>query len=381
MAQPSFNFTPSGGGFGLGNTTSASGSLFPGFGTSQPTATTTQGFSFGGLGAGTSLSQAGNTSTGTTTLKTPFNWTATTGTPATTQPSFPSFGSINTQVPSTAAGSGTNAGQIDIRNITKATRFSDLPPESQKFLANLDNHIQQQKRLMSSIGSMILPSVKQQIQDVFNESRILFQKLAQLTNDLQNDHRLVNDLLSEIDVQIGLVDNARRFYDAASQGLSSAIVQIGDNVFSKFYYDLIVSFENRLQQYDSYIEELERHFTWLYQNAEGRGNEQDLIALTETMRNQHGSFMAITGKVALLHEGIEKLRQKYLNYRRNVLQDNVNPFDRQDSRLKDATPVLSLTETMSPRELAQTISRIPTASQTQQTNTFQQPSLFSSFKR
>ncbi|CAG8578681.1 4819_t:CDS:2, partial [Dentiscutata erythropus] len=36
MAQPSFNFTPSGGGFGLGNTTSASGSLFPGFGTSQP---------------------------------------------------------------------------------------------------------------------------------------------------------------------------------------------------------------------------------------------------------------------------------------------------------------------------------------------------------
>ncbi|CAG8758815.1 13003_t:CDS:2, partial [Cetraspora pellucida] len=167
----------------------------------------------------------------TTTLKTPFNWTATTGTPAATQPSFPSFGGISTQVPSTSAGSGTNA-QINIMNITKATRFSDLPPESQKFLATLDNHIQQQKRLMSSIGSMILPSVKQQILDVFNESRILFQKLAQLTNDLQSDHRLVNDLLSEIDVQIGLVDNARRFYDAASQGLSNAIMQIGDNVFS-----------------------------------------------------------------------------------------------------------------------------------------------------
>ncbi|CAG8735320.1 4405_t:CDS:2, partial [Dentiscutata heterogama] len=75
---------------------------------------------------------------------------------------------------------------------------------------------------------------------------------------------------------------------------------------------------------------------------------QDLIALTETMRNQHGSFMVITGKVALLHE---------------------------------AAPVLSLIETMSPRELAQTISRIPTASQTQQTNTFQQSSLLSSFKR
>ncbi|CAG8459677.1 25933_t:CDS:10 [Gigaspora rosea] len=367
MAQSSFNFAPSGGGFGLGNTTN-SGSLFSGFGASQQTANTTQGqgFSFGGLGAGTNLPQAGGTTTGTTTLKTPFNWTATTGTPATTQPSFPSFGGINTQVPSTSVPPGTNAGQVNIMNITKATRFSDLPPESQKFLANLDNHIQQQKRLMSNIGSMSLPSVKQQIQDVFNESRILFQKLAQLTNDLQSDHRLVNDLLSEIDVQIGLVDNARRFYDAASQGLSNAIMQIGDNVFSKFYYDLIVSFENRLQQYDSYIEELE---------------QQDLVALTEAMRNQHGSFMAITGKVALLHESVEKLRQKYLTYRRNTLRDNINPFDRQDSRLKDAVPVLSLNETMSPRELAQTISRIPTTSQTQQTSTFQQPSLFSSFKR
>ncbi|CAG8655992.1 26339_t:CDS:10 [Gigaspora margarita] len=367
MAQSSFNFAPSGGGFGLGNTTN-SGSLFSGFGTSQPTANTSQGFSFGGLGAGTNLAQAGSTTTGTTTLKTPFNWTATTGTPATTQSSFPNFGGINTQVPSTSMAPGTNAGQVNIMNITKATRFSDLPPESQKFLANLDNHIQQQKRLMSYIGSMSLPSVKQQIQDVFNESRILFQKLAQLTNDLQSDHRLVNDLLSEIDVQIGLVDNARRFYDAASQGLSNAIMQIGDNVFSKFYYDLIVSFENRLQQYDSYIEELERHFTWLHQNADGRGNEQDLVALTEAMRNQHGSFMAITGKVALLHESVEKLRQKYLTYRRNALQDNINPFDRQDSRLKDAVPALSLNETMSPRELAQTISRIPTTSQTQQTN-------------
>ena len=45
------------------------------------------------------------------------------------------------------------------------------------------------------------------------------------------------------------------------------------------------------------------------------------------MRTQHQSFMAITGKVATLHEEMDKLREKYLKFRRVHFHDNSNPFE------------------------------------------------------
>ncbi|CAG8495154.1 5085_t:CDS:2 [Acaulospora morrowiae] len=313
--------------------------------------------------------------------KTNLSWNVTSS--ASSQPFF-SLGGSSTQTSltsfstTTAQGLGTSIGQFNIINVTKATRFTDIPQDYQKYLTNLDNHIQQQKRMMTSIGSMNLPNIKQQIQDVFNESRILFQvpthsrkkSVGILFIECDNNRcppsgqSYLGKLLSELDKHIGLVDNARRFYDAASQGQNNAVIQIGDNVFSKYYYDLIVSFEDRLQQYESIIDELERHFYWIYQNPE-RSNDQDLAALTEAMRNQHNSFMAVTGKVALLHENVEKLRNQYLNYRRTKFLDNINPFVGQDAQKTDAVPVLSIVESMSPRELAQTISRKPPTNQFQ----------------
>ncbi|CAG8539039.1 11527_t:CDS:2 [Diversispora eburnea] len=327
--------------------------------------------------------QAGSTSSSNIGLKPSLNWNVTSA--PSSQSSF-ALGGYSTNAgltgfPTSASHQGPSVavGQFKIENITKATRFSDLPLEHQKFLANFDNHIQQQKRTMSSISSMSLPNIKLAIQEVFNESRILFQKLSHLTNDLQRDQYLISKLISELDNNIGLVDNARRFYDAASQGQSNAVMQIGDNVFSKYYYDLIISFENRLQQYESSIEELERHFQWIYKNPGNGNNGEDLSALTEAMRNQHRSFMAVTGKVALLHENVEKLRNQYLNYRRTKFMDNINPFLK-DSQRKDVIPIVPLDESMTPRELAQTIPKTSQFQQ-QQTNPFQPSSLFSSFRR
>ncbi|CAG8520172.1 10077_t:CDS:2 [Acaulospora colombiana] len=379
-----FNFGTSQGGFLFGNqqTTSATGGFSlqstQGIASSNSLGglkpQTSGGFAFGtDFNFGAASSSQGNSllapPAGNIGLKTNFGWNT-----ASTSSSQPIFGGQSTQTGLTDE--NFRSGQFNITNITKATRFSDLPQEYQKSLAELDNHIQQQKRMMTSIGSMNLPNVKQQIQDVFNESRILFQKLAHLTNDLQSGQLYIGKLLTELDKHIGLVDNARRFYDAASQGQSNAVIQIGDNVFSKYYYDLIVLFEDRLQQYESIIDELERHFYWIYQNPERNDGKElfaffiDLTALTEAMRNQHDSFMAITGKVALLHENVEKLRNQYLNYRRAKLLDNSNPFLGQGPQRTDAVPVLSIVESMSPRELAQTISRKPPTSQFQATIPF-----------
>jgi hypothetical protein len=55
--------------------------------------------------------------------------------------------------------------------------------------------------------------------------------------------------------------------------------------------------------------------------------DKDLASLNESMRSQHQSFMAITGKVATLHEEMDKLREKYFKFRRVYFHDNSNPFE------------------------------------------------------
>ncbi|CAJ0823417.1 16585_t:CDS:2 [Entrophospora sp. SA101] len=202
----------------------------------------------------------------------------------------------------------------NINNITKSTRFSDLPQSIQNELAAIDKHIQNQKKTMSSINSVSLPNIKSQIQNVNNAVYGLFQKITQVNNDLLNDQGIIKDLLNETYVQANYMEAAHQFYDAASRGQTDDIRKFGDTVFLKYYYDLILSFESRLQQYEINIEELDRQIQWLNSKNKSESGEQDLKALSESLRNQHDTLMSMTGKVALMHENVEKLQQKYLNY-------------------------------------------------------------------
>ncbi|CAH1760266.1 1455_t:CDS:2 [Entrophospora sp. SA101] len=167
---------------------------------------------------------------------------------------------------------------------------------------------------MSSINSVSLPNIKSQIQNVNNAVYGLFQKITQVNNDLLNDQGIIKDLLNETYVQANYMEAAHQFYDAASRGQTDDIRKFGDTVFLKYYYDLILSFESRLQQYEINIEELDRQIQWLNSKNKSESGEQDLKALSESLRNQHDTLMSMTGKVALMHENVEKLQQKYLNY-------------------------------------------------------------------
>ncbi|CAJ0647770.1 14694_t:CDS:2 [Entrophospora sp. SA101] len=159
---------------------------------------------------------------------------------------------------------------------------------------------------MSSINSVSLPNIKSQIQNVNNAVYGLFQKITQVNNDLLNDQGIIKDLLNETYVQANYMEAAHQFYDAASRGQTDDIRKFGDTVFLKYYYDLILSFESRLQQYEINIEELDRQIQWLNSKNKSESGEQDLKALSESLRNQHDTLMSMTGKVALMHENVEK---------------------------------------------------------------------------
>jgi hypothetical protein len=52
-------------------------------------------------------------------------------------------------------------------------------------------------------------------------------------NELRTTHSQIDERLKDLENQIAMVDNGKRFYDAASQG-SGNILQLGDSVFAKY---------------------------------------------------------------------------------------------------------------------------------------------------
>jgi hypothetical protein len=78
----------------------------------------------------------------------------------------------------------------------------------------------------------------------------------------------------------------------------------------KFYFYRAISFDDCSILFNSYV-------------------DKDLAALNESMRSQHQSFMVITGRVATLHEEMDKFREKYLKFRRIHFHDNSSPFETQ----------------------------------------------------
>ncbi|CAH1761038.1 24121_t:CDS:2 [Entrophospora sp. SA101] len=217
---------------------------------------------------------------------------------------------------------GISTGQFNINSITKKTRFSDLPENIKNELIKIDKHIQDQKILMSSINSMTLPNIKLQLQDVNNEIYALSQKVSQINNDIQSDQTIMKDLLNDTYIQSSYAETVRQFYDAASRGQNDTVKQFGDTVFLKFYYDLILSFDSRLQQYEINIEELDRQF----KNLNDKSRYESSSALSESLHNQYATLMSVAGKVAFLHENVEALKQKYLNFMKTNFLEDTNPF-------------------------------------------------------
>ncbi|CAG8595489.1 9899_t:CDS:2, partial [Funneliformis mosseae] len=206
-------------------------------------------------------------------------------------------------------------------NITMETKFSELTEQDQNLITEIDQYIQNQKLIMSSLESTHLSNLYYYVKEVIDESRALFQKMNAFENELQISHYLIYERLKDLEGQITIVDIGKRFYKAASQGLNDNILQLGDKEILKYYHDLLNSFDERLRQYSISIEEIDRHFSSLCQGSE----IGSLFALNETLNWQHQCFMAVTGMVAKLHEEMDELRVNFGKVFSNTLEEQKDP--------------------------------------------------------
>ncbi|CAG8451220.1 6543_t:CDS:2 [Paraglomus occultum] len=221
---------------------------------------------------------------------------------------------------------GTTATQqvTGLESITRATKFIDLPEDVKKHFLTVEydrNYIEQQKKVSGTIKTTLLPDAKARHEEIAKQVHQVTTKVIRLRNHLETDERVVKDLLQNFERQRVYMDHAVRVSESMEK--DDRYHQVSGHGALKYFQDLIISLKERLDQYNEYIQELERHMSAVTQAT----NEQALKnAISDTLRFQHDSFMVVTGKIASLHEAVDQLRKDYLEYRRIRFGDTHNPF-------------------------------------------------------
>jgi len=229
----------------------------------------------------------------------------------TTQPSTGLFGSNKA---TTTTAPGTTAIQpITLQTLAPDTHYSALPDTMKVELDNLDKMIQDQIHIFESISQSTIPNA---IQKVNEDTQELSQKLTSLTNILERDNYLINDLKKKVASELRNAELATRFIDRLNnQNQTKDIYSFHDGI-SEYFETLCTGFEEKMQIYRQSIDEIEQQLLSMSQNTQH--NPQELV---EILRNQHESIMYLSSKVASLNDDIDKRRQEYQSFRSKYSND------------------------------------------------------------
>ncbi|RUS26625.1 hypothetical protein BC938DRAFT_470511 [Jimgerdemannia flammicorona] len=219
---------------------------------------------------------------------------------------------------------------LNPQTITKSSRYIELPDVAKQQLDELDRYMQTQIRVSEHISTQIKVTGEDLIAKVRTETEELAQKMDNLKGWLERDKNLVDHLRGVVQNEFKVAEEqAVRAIDiykqSGRQGLFAAALRT-----ENYFLDLVNGFEKRMQEYRQILEEIERNLVSL-----SHSTHQSPQAISEIMRNQHKSFLAIAGKVAQLDDAIKRQKEQYVAYRRKYYGDDRNPFDKKKQRQED----------------------------------------------
>ncbi|KAJ3068702.1 Nucleoporin p58/p45, partial [Quaeritorhiza haematococci] len=345
-ATPAATSAPAGFSFGAPATTGAPAASAPGsslFG--APTLTTIAAGATTAAPATTSLFGAPTTAApGTTSL---FG-ASTTKAPGTTS----LFGTTQPAAGTTAGALG--AASLSVQNITKTTRYSELPENVRAQLDELERYIQSQIQTSEHIASSPTPFA---IRGIMAETSELSRKLSAAKTLLTRDTYLIDSFKRQVAQEMRHVDVATRFVDRYSakgplgpggqllqgyqlQGLQGqrgspmggagrgsfyqqgmygggvrggyGYANGGQSETAQYFFNLANTLEERIQQYRQAIDELERYLVSVTQQQ----SQFTPQMIQETLRAQNDSFLALANRIAALHDEIDSQRDAFVDYRR-----------------------------------------------------------------
>ncbi|BFZ60103.1 Nucleoporin nup49/NSP49 (Nuclear pore protein nup49/NSP49) [Saitoella coloradoensis] len=189
--------------------------------------------------------------------------------------------------------------QQNASNITLNTRYSDLPPDAQKLLDEMDKFIATQTMLADDLSAR-LPTQNTSISTILNDVQEVNRKLRTTQSFLSTDQTSLRALREVVDNDSNNARVATRLVD----GLRTGGIPRSAEPMIQYFAEQATEMEYRLQGYAGVIQEIGRHLeTVEYTHERNKKGEVLLGAL----REQQSSFMNLSAGVADVHNEVRAL--------------------------------------------------------------------------
>ncbi|RKO85224.1 hypothetical protein BDK51DRAFT_32496 [Blyttiomyces helicus] len=225
------------------------------------------------------------------------------------------------------------------------TKYSEAPEGLRQKLDQIQKYIQSEISLSETISTS---STVADINRVTSEMGQLSQKLAGMNNLIERDRNFVESLKNEVSLELRNADLATRFIErfknstSATQYSSPNYDPYGTPPApSSYFHNLANQLEKKMALYAQSIEELETNLKNTISNThkytpQAANTSSQLLVLLEILRNQDDTFLSVAGKIAMVHDAIERHRHAYKAFRKKYLgEEDPNVFGDSDGGSKN----------------------------------------------
>ncbi|KAI9361015.1 hypothetical protein BD770DRAFT_383971 [Pilaira anomala] len=198
-----------------------------------------------------------------------------------------------------------------IDNILPSTRFSELPEQAQKELDALEKYVRLEGQRCEYIGNQKVPKHLETIEKSKKGTEVLSQQLDALTCTLKGQMESIEAFYENVKTQLRHANDGCAVIEACKHPGDNARWLFGHSEDEDYFSLLAKQLDRRLEEYKKCIWEIERTAeSWSHNRMQSPQDVADI------MRAQNQAFLALSSKVAALHENVNLELNHYNQYLR-----------------------------------------------------------------
>ncbi|KAI8327333.1 hypothetical protein EDC96DRAFT_532101 [Choanephora cucurbitarum] len=200
-----------------------------------------------------------------------------------------------------------------IDNIMPSTRFTELPEQAQRELDTLEKYIRQEGQRCDYIRQQKFPQHLTAMSRAKKETDVLSQQLDTLSSTLKGQLEQIESLYDEVKEHLRHANDGCAVLEACKHPGQGPRWLFGYSKDDDYFSQLTKQLNGRLEEYKKYIWEIERTVESWSQNKVQ--SPQDIAHI---MRAQNQAFLALSNKVAALHENVHMEKNYYQQFLRTL---------------------------------------------------------------
>lgn len=190
-----------------------------------------------------------------------------------------------------------------------STRFSELPEQAQKELDELEKYVRLEGQRCEYIGNHKLPQHLNAMTKAKKETESLSQQLDALSSTLKGKVESIEAFYESVKTQLRHANEGCAVIEACKHPGNNARWLFGYSEDDDYFSQLAKQLSGRLEEYKKCIWEIETTAeSWAHNRVQ---SPQDIA---DIMRAQNQAFLALSNKVAALHESVNVELNYYNQY-------------------------------------------------------------------